>query len=111
MLISDWVKEFGGAITVCDDQGIIIEMNDRAIKSFKGNLAGSSLFACHPEAAGLKLRELMDKQQTNVYTIEKNGIKKLIYQAPWYKEAKYQGFMEIVVTIPAEMPHFIRHNE
>jgi hypothetical protein len=108
---NNWVKEFGGAITVCDDQGIILEMNDQAIRSFKGNLVGKSLFDCHPEAAGSKLRELMDKRQINIYTIEKNGIKKLIYQSPWFQEGKYMGFMEIVVTIPGDMPHFIRASE
>jgi hypothetical protein len=106
--MNDWVKEFGGAITLCDEEGIIVEMNDQAIKSFNGNFVGKSIFDCHPKSAGLKLSELMDKRQTNVYTVEKNGIKKLIYQSPWYKEGKYRGFMEIVVTIPADMPHFIR---
>jgi hypothetical protein len=110
-MLNNWVKEFGGAVTVCDGQGIILEMNDQAVKSFKGNLVGKSLFDCHPEAARAKLRELMDKRQVNVYTIEKNGIKKLIYQSPWFKEGKYMGFMEIVVTIPGDMPHFIRANE
>ncbi len=108
MTAIDWVKEFGAAVTLCDDRGIILEMNDRAIKSFGKNLVGSSLFDCHPEAACSKLRELMDNRRTNVYTIEKKGVKKLVYQSPWYKEGRYMGFMEIVLTIPADMPHFIR---
>lgn len=107
-MLNTWVKEFKGAITVCDAQGIILEMNDQAVENYQGNLVGSSLFKCHPEAAGSKLRELMDKRQTNVYTIEKNGIKKLIYQSPWFKNGRYMGFMEISVVVPTEMPHFIR---
>jgi hypothetical protein len=46
--------------------------------------------------------------QANVYTIEKDGVKKLIYQAPWYREGEYAGFVEISLEIPAEMPHFVR---
>lgn len=110
-MTSNWVKEFGGAVTVCDGEGIILEMNDRAVKSFKGNLVGKNLFDCHPETAGARLRELMDKRQVNVYTIEKNGIKKFIYQSPWFKDGRYMGFLEIVVAIPEDIPHFIRANE
>jgi hypothetical protein len=30
-----WIEEFPGAITVCDPQGIILEMNARAAESFQ----------------------------------------------------------------------------
>ncbi len=50
----------------------------------------------------------MAKQQANVYTIEKHGKKKLIYQTPWYRDGKYAGFIELSLVIPEEMPHFIR---
>lgn len=30
-----WIKEFSGAITVCDGEGLILEMNDRAAKMFR----------------------------------------------------------------------------
>jgi hypothetical protein len=50
----------------------------------------------------------MRAQQTNIYTVEKNGVKKLIYQAPWYKGSVYSGFIELSLEIPFEMPHFIR---
>jgi hypothetical protein len=106
--MNDWVREFGGAATVCDQQGIIIEMNDESVRNYGDGLVGTSLFDCHPEKAGLKLRQLMDDRRTNIYTAEKSGIKKLVYQSPWYKDGKYMGFMEIVMKIPAEMPHFIR---
>ncbi len=29
---------------------------------------------------------------TNAYTIEKNGIKKLIHQTPWFENGEYTGF-------------------
>ena len=41
-------------------------------------------------------------------TFEKNGIKKLIYQSPWYRDGQYAGFVELSLEIPFDMPHFIR---
>ena len=107
-----WIKEFPGAVTVCDKAGLIIEMNDKAAKSFQGDggydLIGKNLLDCHPEPSRTKLKELLDSQKTNVYTIEKKGVKKLIYQAPWYKDGEYAGLVEFSLEIPFEMPHFIR---
>jgi len=106
-----WVKEFPGAVTVCDTNGIILEMNDKAAKTFEKDgksLIGSNVLDCHPEPSKTKLKTLMETQQKNVYTIEKKGIKKLIYQVPWYQEGKYCGFVELSLEIPFEMPNFIR---
>jgi hypothetical protein len=50
----------------------------------------------------------MESRQKNVYTIEKNGVKKLIYQTPWFENGEYRGFVEFGLEIPFEMPHFIR---
>jgi hypothetical protein len=50
----------------------------------------------------------MDKQKPNVYTIEKAGVKKLVYQAPWYQDGVYAGVVELAVEIPFKMPHFVR---
>lgn len=108
----DWALEFSGAITVCDKDGIILEMNDRAIQTFKedggAGLIGKNLLDCHPEPARTKLKQLLDSRQTNIYTIEKNGVKKLIYQTPWYKAGEYAGLVELSLEIPFEMPHFVR---
>jgi transcriptional regulator with PAS, ATPase and Fis domain len=107
-----WVKEFSGAITVCDPQGIILEMNHQAEEMFQESggkkLLGSNLYDCHPEPARTKLKYLMDKQQENIYTVEKNGIKRLIYQTPWYTNGEYCGFVEMALLLPESMPHFIR---
>jgi PAS domain-containing protein len=109
---NSWVKEFSGAITVCDPDGIILEMNDKAAESFEEDggraLIGKNMFDCHPEPARGKLERLMEERQPNVYTIEKNGVKKLIYQPPWYIDSKYAGFLEMSLEIPFEMPHIVR---
>jgi transcriptional regulator with PAS, ATPase and Fis domain len=107
-----WVKSFPSAITVCDKDGIIIEMNDRSIESFKEDggeeLIGTNLLNCHPEPARTQLEEMLRSQKTNSYTIEKRGKKKLIYQSPWFENGDYAGFVEISLPVPFEMPHFIR---
>jgi transcriptional regulator with PAS, ATPase and Fis domain len=107
-----WVEEFPGAIMVCDTQGIILEMNRKAAETYKSDgglaLIGTNVLDCHPEPARTKLRQLMDKQQINAYTIEKGGVKKLVYQAPWFVDGQYRGFMELAFEIPAVLPHFVR---
>ena len=107
-----WVKEFPGAVTVCDRKGLILEMNDRAAQVFaadgSGELVGRNLLDCHPEPARTRLATLLETQQPNVYTIEKGGVKKLIYQAPWRRAGEYAGFVELSLEIPCELPHFVR---
>jgi transcriptional regulator with PAS, ATPase and Fis domain len=107
-----WIKEFPAAITVSDPDGIILELNDKAAKSMAkdGGLAliGKNMLDCHPDPARGKLERLMDEKKANAYTLEKNGIKKFIYQSPWFKDGRYAGFIELSFEIPFEMPHFIR---
>ncbi|MDK9699652.1 MAG: diguanylate cyclase [bacterium] len=112
ILSMDWVLEFPAAITVCDDRGIILAMNERACNTFHGDggakLIGTSLLDCHPEPSRTKLIEMLKSHEKNVYTIEKNGIKKMIYQSPWFEHGEYRGFVEMSLEIPFEMPHFVR---
>jgi PAS domain-containing protein len=112
MMTHDWIKSFPAAITVCDIQGIILEMNDKAIDVFREDggekLLGTNLLNCHPEPARAQLQTMLKTQKPNYYTIEKRGIRKLIYQVPWYQNGIYAGFVELSLPIPNEMPHFIR---
>jgi hypothetical protein len=107
-----WVQDFPGAITVCDAEGVILEMNARAVEAFReqggAGLVGTDLLDCHPEPSRTKLLEMLRSQQANVYTIEKRGIRKLIYQSPWYADGKFAGLVELSLVVPAEMPHFVR---
>ncbi|MFZ5634189.1 MAG: diguanylate cyclase [Bacillota bacterium] len=107
-----WVKGFSAAVTVCDAEGIILEMNDKACRNFAKDggreLIGKNVLDCHPGPARGKLEEMLKNQAANCYTIEKNGVKKLVYQAPWYKDGRYMGFVELIIELPPEMPHFKR---
>lgn len=110
--MSDWAKELNVAITVSDENGNIVEMNDKSVKTFQNyggkNLIGKSLFACHNENSGNIIKELASEAKTNAYTIEKNGIKKLIYQTPWFENGEFKGLVELSLEIPENMPHFKR---
>jgi hypothetical protein len=110
--MSEWIKNLPCAITICDLQGIVLEMNDKAAESFQAfggrSLIGNSLIDCHPEPARSKLQQLLETGASNVYTIERNGVRKLIHQSPWYSNNQRSGMVELVIEIPAEMPHYIR---
>lgn len=108
----EWIKEFPAAITVCDPDGILLEMNDKAAKTFEKDggyaLIGKNRLECHPEEARTKTEKLLAARVKNVYTIEKNGVKKVICQSPWYKNGEYAGSVELSLEVPFEMPHLVR---
>jgi transcriptional regulator with PAS, ATPase and Fis domain len=100
------------AVTVCNKDAEIIYMNDKSVLTFLKNsedsIIGKSLFDCHNENSVLKIKELLNLGDTNTYTIEKNGVKKLIYQCPWYQNGEIAGLVEISIILPDKIPHFIR---
>jgi transcriptional regulator with PAS, ATPase and Fis domain len=108
----EWIREFPGAVTVCDTEGRILEMNERSVESFADDggaaLVGTNVLDCHPEPSRSKLKAMMDGRRANVYTIQKKGKKKLIYQTPWTRDGVYAGFVELSLEIPWDMPHFNR---
>lgn len=107
-----WVEEFPGSVTVCDTEGRILEMNGRSREVFAADggaaLVGTNVLDCHPEPSRSKLRGMMDGRRTNVYTIRKNGKKKLIFQSPWFRDGAYAGFVELALEVPWDLPHFDR---
>jgi transcriptional regulator with PAS, ATPase and Fis domain len=110
--MTDWAKEFNGAITICDAKGIIVYMNDKAKKTFEKDggekLIGTDVLDCHPEPSKTTLKNIIAERKVNCYTIEKNRIKKIIYQSPVYTKGEYFGFIELSLEIPFELPNYIR---
>jgi hypothetical protein len=108
----DWMSEFPAAITVCTTDGNIVAMNDKSCSTFAAEggarLIGTNLLDCHPEPARSKVAELLKSGASNVYTIEKGGNRKMIYQSPWYHNGTFAGFVELSLPIPDEIPHFNR---
>ena len=107
-----WIHAAPFAVTVCDRDGTIEYMNRRACAIFAADggekLMGTNVLDCHPEPARSKLRRMLEEGTANIYTIEKNGVRKLIYQVPWHEDGAYSGFVELSLEIPWEMPHFVR---
>ena len=107
-----WIEQLDSNVIVCDAEGIITYMNETAIRKYAkdggAGLIGRNIMDCHNEDSRRKLREMMTTHQKNVYTIEKQGRKKLIYQAPWMDGDVFRGIVELSLEIPFEMPHFKR---
>ena len=109
-MIPDWAKEMNCAVTVCDKEGVIIYMNDKAKETFSkhGDLVGKSLLPCHNDNSRAIIARLLETGGTNAYTILKNGQKKMIYQTAWKENGEVAGLVEISMVIPEEMPHYVR---
>ena len=107
-----WLDFLPAAVTVCDAEGIIIYMNPAAEQLLSNHggraLLGTNLFDCHPAGAQEKIKSLISGRKSNAYTVEKAGSKRLVYQAPWYKNGEYAGLLEISFDIPPALPNFVR---
>jgi len=112
MEMQNWTDEFGAAITVIDRNFVIVYMNDKATATFGKwggrELLGKTVMNCHNERSKAIIRRIMETGVPNSYTIEKGGVKKMIYQAPWKKDDAIAGLVEISMEIPLEMEHFVR---
>ncbi len=108
----EWIKHFPAAITVCDKDLIVVDMNDKACATFAADggakLIGHSLRDCHNANSIAIIENMLATGKNNVYTIEKNGVKKLIYQQPWYKDGEVGGLVELSLELPADMAHHVR---
>jgi len=112
LLSHAWIREFPGAVTVCDVDGIILEMNVRAVDTFArdggADLIGRNVLDCHPEPSRSQLATMLAERTPHAYTIEKCGVRSLIYQSPWFEGGEYRGFVELSLVLPEVMPHFVR---
>ena len=85
-------------------------MNDKAKETFAshGDLVGKNLMGCHNDRSKEIIRHLLETGGSNAYTIEKNGLRKMIYQTAWKQDGKVAGLVEISMVIPSDMPHYVR---
>jgi len=109
---SEWADKLSCAITVCDRNGKIIYMNEKSQLTFEKwggkELIGKNLFDCHNERSREIIKRLIMNNESNTYTIEKNGVRKLIHQLPWLSDGEVGGMVEISIELPTEMPNFVR---
>jgi len=110
--LAEMLEAVDAAITVCDLDLTILYMNAKAGKTFEANggrsLVGSSLADCHKPGSTEKIRQIVASGLPNVYTISKNGVNKMIWQAPWKKDGTISGLVEISIPLPDSMPHHDR---
>ncbi len=108
----NWAGELSVAITVSNTSGIILFMNNKSAAAFSKDggkeLLGRNLKECHKPQSWEKILGIIDTEKVNCYTIEKEGVKKLIYQTPWYDNGKLAGVAELSMEIPFIMDHFVR---
>jgi len=109
----DWVTSLPGAVTVSDASHRIVYMNDAAAATWEARggkaLVGGDLLACHGERSAAIIDRLLAEGGTNVYTIEKAGKRKLIYQSAWRDgSGAVAGLVELSLVLPPDMPHFVR---
>ncbi|OFX35581.1 MAG: diguanylate cyclase [Bacteroidetes bacterium GWA2_32_17] len=107
-----YISELPVSITVSDNDGKIVYMNKKSEKVFENyggkELLGKNIFDYHSPSSKNKITEMLTNNTTNSYTIEKNGIKKMIFQSPWKENGETKGMIEFSFEIPFEMPNFIR---
>lgn len=103
----DFFKTVKGSITVSDTEGNILYMNDKAASTF-GSMVGQNMMGCHNSHSQDIIKRLVEEGDSNAYTIEKNGVKKIIYQTPWYNDGTVGGLVEFSFEIPFDMPHHVR---
>ena len=107
----EWAEGMACAVTAADAEGVIRYMNRRARETYRkhGDLIGRSLFDCHGERAAGIIRRLLKEGGTNAYTIEKEGVRKMIYQtAVTGADGRVTGIVEVSIVIPEELPHYVR---
>ncbi|MGD1098864.1 MAG: PAS domain-containing protein [Thermoplasmata archaeon] len=108
----EWFEQLPCSVTVCDKDYTILYLNDRSaeVNASDGGkaLVGKNMMDCHPPEAQVKLKKVMDSGRPNVYTVEKKGVKKMIYQAHWKRKGQVAGLVEITFELPNDMPHFVR---
>ncbi len=108
-----YFKELPVAVTVTDAEGKIVYMNDKSEKVFEKyggkELISKNVYDYHNEKSRSMISKMLQDKSVNVYTIEKNGIKKMIFQTPWFVNGEVKGMVEFSFEIPFEMSHFIRN--
>ena len=108
-----WVKEFAGAVIVCDKEGTILELNESALafNADKGGaqLIGKNAIDCHSAVSKEEACEMLEAGRAHMGLIElEDGKMLLTYYAPWYLNGEYQGLVELVLEVPSQDSHLIR---
>lgn len=106
-----WAEGMNCAVTVCDKEGIVLYQNAKSRETFakSGDMRGRSLIPCLSDRSREIIADMLATGRSNCYTIEKQGLHKMIYQTPWRDgNGDIAGLVEISMVIPENMPHYVR---
>jgi hypothetical protein len=109
---SEWISTYPAEIMVCDQDGTILEMSDVSIQIYGkeggAKLIGRNVFDHHHEPSKTQMMNVVMQKKHVIYTTEKNGLKKLVSIAPWYRGGDYAGFALIVLDFPPTIPNIVK---
>lgn len=110
--IAGAIGSIAAAVTVCDKDLKLLFMNEKSAIAFESmggaSLVGTNLAECHRGESVEKMKKIIATGEPNVYTISKNGMKKIIWQGTWEKDGQVAGLVEISIPLPESMPHYDR---
>lgn len=106
----NWAEDVDYAVTICDKNCNILYMNRRSRETFQkhGDLIGKNLLDCHASSSQAKIKEMLENGTSNVYTITKGKVNKIIFQSPWRINGEIAGLVETSMIMPPGMPHYDR---
>lgn len=107
-MVPDWAKGLNCGIIVCNKQGVVVYMNDAATAFKQADLTGINIFDCHNPTSVEIINRMLETGGDNMYTVEKNGVKKLIYQSAWTENGEVAGLCEIMAVFEGTLPHRVR---
>jgi hypothetical protein len=106
--VDNWDLLAPCAITVCDENGTVVRMNQPARDMFahgKDILVGRQAIKCHPGVERANFNEIYANPKVNCYTVDKPDGRKLVYQAPLYNQGVFSGFVELSFPVPEVIRH------
>jgi len=103
----EWFENLPCAVTVCDRNYTILYVNQATAEANaeRGGkeLVGRSLLDCHPPRARRLLRKVMDSGEPHIFTSERNGRKKMVYEAHWRRDGEVGGMIEVSFQLPRKV--------
>ena len=107
-----WAILFPVSITVSDNDGTVLWMNEAAIERY-GSFGGRAVIAtnmldCHPEPSRTTVANMLAHPGVSVYTVEKRGKRGLVHHSTWYDGDKPARLVELILDRPADVRHVVR---
>lgn len=99
----EFLKEADIIVSVCDKDGIITYLNDKARYYFQEpdmpELLGSDIMDCHPEPSKSRFKEMMTTHETQSIIKGEGDKKRVIHQTPFYNKGVFEGYIEIIIPL------------